>query len=196
MTTNINIETFSEYNEDITTPITSFMDKWYFLSNFSPAEVEYENMKFPTVEHAYQAAKTLDIPTRQKIQNLSTPNEAKVVGKTIELRPNWSKIKLRIMEDLLRQKFKEYTDNYFKLLQTFNRDLIECNTWRDTYWGVYHGVGKNHLGKLLVKIRNEKLIKSFQRLIKLYFINNKKQIKSFLVLINLYILLTTTTKTI
>lgn len=34
-------------------------------------------------------------------------------------------------------------------------ELIEGNYWHDTYWGVCEGVGENHLGKLLMEIRNE-----------------------------------------
>jgi predicted NAD-dependent protein-ADP-ribosyltransferase YbiA (DUF1768 family) len=33
-------------------------------------------------------------------------------------------------------------------------ELIEGNWWGDTYWGVCNGVGENHLGKLLMKIRD------------------------------------------
>ncbi len=33
--------------------------------------------------------------------------------------------------------------------------LIEGNTWRDTFWGIYEGKGENNLGKLLMKIREE-----------------------------------------
>ena len=40
--------------------ITEFQDAYRFLSNFFPAEVIYEDIKYSTAEHAYQAAKTLD----------------------------------------------------------------------------------------------------------------------------------------
>jgi hypothetical protein len=29
------------------------------------------------------------------------------------------------------------------------------NHWKDTFWGVYNGVGKNMLGKLLMQVREE-----------------------------------------
>lgn len=58
------------------------------------------------------------------------------------------------MEDLLRQKFSK-TPLRRLLLATGEAELIEGNTWGDTYWGVCHGVGQNHLGCLLMKIRGE-----------------------------------------
>jgi hypothetical protein len=39
----------------------SFHNEYRFLSNFYPAEVSFEGLVFPTVEHAYVAAKTTDI---------------------------------------------------------------------------------------------------------------------------------------
>ena len=40
-----------------------------------------------------------------------------------------------------------------KLADTEDEELIEGNTWNDTYWGVCRGVGENHLGKLLMEVR-------------------------------------------
>ena len=37
---------------------------------------------------------------------------------------------------------------------TNNEELIEGNTWNDTYWGVCNGRGQNHLGKILMKVRS------------------------------------------
>lgn len=72
------------------------------------------------------------------------------------LRKNWDIIKLQVMEDLLRIKF---SDPSFKklLLATENEVLQEGNWWKDYFWGVDKttGYGQNHLGKLLMKIRNE-----------------------------------------
>jgi predicted NAD-dependent protein-ADP-ribosyltransferase YbiA (DUF1768 family) len=35
--------------------------------------------------------------------------------------------------------------------------LIEENTWGDTFWGICKGQGENHLGRLLMQIRDELL---------------------------------------
>ena len=45
-------------------------------------------------------------------------------------------------------------------------NLIEGNTWEwsRTFWGVCNGSGENHLGRLLMKVREE-LIQQKQRII-------------------------------
>lgn len=40
-----------------------------------------------------------------------------------------------------------------KLLNTGDALLIEGNTWRDYYWGECKGKGENHLGKILMEVR-------------------------------------------
>ena len=59
------------------------------------------------------------------------------------------------MGNLLRQKFRVGTELGYKLINTGKVKLIEGNNWRDDYWGVYNGKGKNVLGKLLMEIRND-----------------------------------------
>lgn len=58
------------------------------------------------------------------------------------------------MEDLLREKFQR-KDLKQKLLDTGDAELIEGNTWGDTYWGMVGNKGHNHLGRLLMKVREE-----------------------------------------
>jgi len=135
--------------------IKRFSGKYNFLSNFYPCEIIYENIKYPSVEHAYQASKTLDIKLKKEIANKKTPDLAKKLGNKIELRKDWDSIKLNIMETLIRQKFRNHKDLRIKLLETDNAELIEGNTWGDTFWGIYKGRGENHLGKILMKIRDE-----------------------------------------
>src|ERR1051325_5430348 len=73
------------------TPITSFTGKYFFLSNFSPYMTFFEEKFYPTAEHAYQAAKTLDQSIRKQICNLETAKDAKRMGRSIVLRTNWEK---------------------------------------------------------------------------------------------------------
>jgi ribA/ribD-fused uncharacterized protein len=133
--------------------IGEFKDEYEFLSNFCKCEINYEGIHYPSSEHAYQAAKTLDVNERNIIVGLKT-GAAKKYGKNLILRDNWNKIKPRIMYDILKIKF---SNKYFiqYLLDTRNLYLEEGNWWNDTYWGVCKGVGKNVLGKLLMKIREE-----------------------------------------
>lgn len=136
-------------------PITAFEGEYRWLSNFHPAIVYVDGRAYPTVEHAYQASKSLHSADRELIRNTPKAGTAKRLGAKIELRRDWEKIKLVVMEDLVRQKFTRYSDLRNKLLATGQKPLLEGNFWHDTFWGVYRGRGENHLGKIIMKVRDE-----------------------------------------
>ncbi|KKL91382.1 hypothetical protein LCGC14_1895220 [marine sediment metagenome] len=136
------------------TAIDLFRGEYRFLSNFCPAPVTLSGVTYPTVEHAFQAAKTTDVEERQQILACKTPGEAKRLGRTVHLDPNWDEYRQTFMIGLLRQKFSRPPFRQL-LLDTGDRVLIEGNAWRDTYWGVCNGIGENHLGKLLMRVRDE-----------------------------------------
>jgi ribA/ribD-fused uncharacterized protein len=136
--------------------ITRFAGKYRFLSNFYMATILYEGTWYPSVEHAYQAAKTLDRGERDLMAQIETPGDAKRLGQRITpIRSDWEAVKLTVMETLLRAKFSFYPELRAKLLATGEAQLSEGNTWGDSYWGMVAGFGENHLGKLLMKIREE-----------------------------------------
>ena len=60
------------------------------------------------------------------------------------------------MFQLCRLKFED-PELRALLKATGNQDLQEGNNWNDTYWGVSlrTGNGKNNLGLILMKIRDE-----------------------------------------
>ncbi len=135
--------------------IDSFQGQYRFLSNFWPAEVQFEGLIYPTAEHAYQAAKTPDRAERQRIAALPTPGDAKRAGAALPKRPDWDAKKLAVMELVVRDKFTRNPDLRAKLLATHHAQLIEGNTWNDQFWGVCNGKGENHLGRILMKVRDE-----------------------------------------
>ena len=136
-------------------PITIFTGHHRFLSNFASVEVVLDGEIYPSVEHAYQAAKTECVHSRKRIRTASTPGQAKRLGKHVPIRSDWTEAKrLSVMEELLRQKFAK--DRYKMLLKnTGDAELIEGNTWGDCFWGVCQAQGRNNLGKLIMKIRAE-----------------------------------------
>lgn len=136
--------------------IVSFTDEHRFLSNFWPVEVFFEGNVYSSVEHAYVAAKTISEEEREIIRNLDTPGKVKRYGRTIELRDDWDKVKISVMHNLLIQKFKAGSQLHDMLMATGNRNLIEGNSWKDTFWGECPlGYGENNLGKLLMSIRDD-----------------------------------------
>jgi N-glycosidase YbiA len=135
--------------------ITWFEDPPYeFLSNFYPATVRLDGVEYPTVEHAYQAAKTLNEAERRHVRSAPTPAEAKARGGQVTIRPDWNEVKVEVMRGLLRQKFSDAALRD-RLLRTAPRELVEGNTWGDQFWGVCEGKGENWLGRLLMEIRDE-----------------------------------------
>ena len=139
-------------------PITEFTGKYHFLSNFAVAELVWDNMLWPTAEHAYQAAKTLDKQSRLNIAHLGSAGQAKRAGKTLVLRPNWDSIKFDIMKDIVRAKFVQNPDLATLLLDTGDAILEEGNTWHDRIWGICpprSGHGTNWLGVILMEVREE-----------------------------------------
>jgi len=139
----------------MTEPIKSFQGEHRWLSNFWTCRIVTSWGVFPSVEHAYVAAKTTDENIRREIAALPTPGGVKRFGRTMFIRRDWSVIKLSVMEEAVRAKFMQHPELAAKLRATGNAELIEGNTWGDRFWGVFKGQGENHLGKILMKVREE-----------------------------------------
>lgn len=156
-------ESFLSPHEGVKDPqkIESFSGENRFLSNFWPVQVELEGETYPSTEQAYKAAKTLDKEVRNKIREF-IPNKRELEEQIKEvlddaiIRPDWTDdMRLQVMESLLNQKFDgRDLDLQKRLLDTGDVELIEGNTWGDTFFGVCNGVGENHLGKILMKVRD------------------------------------------
>lgn len=140
----------------MTPAIRRFDGEYEFLSNFYPSPIEWDGAMYPTVEHAFQATKTLNPEYRGKIQRASTPGEAKRLGRSVALRSDWESIKVGTMIALIAIKFEPHTPLAAKLLATGDAELIEGNTWHDNFWGVDIRTpekGLNWLGKILMNWR-------------------------------------------
>lgn len=139
-------------------------EEFEFLSNFSPSELElntpdepFDGWLVPTVEHAYQAAKTLDALQRIEILEAPTPGQAKKLGQNVSLRPNWDLVKRDAMKRHLQAKFAN--GSLARRLGEIEGEIVEWNTWHDTVWGKcicedHDGAGQNLLGKQLMEIRD------------------------------------------
>lgn len=145
--------------------IDKFEGRWSFLSNFHPSKIEHQGIEYPTVEHFYVAMKVNDQQLidgvyytpgdfREMIAKIDTPGLAKKIGRKTKLRKDWETKKIEVMNWGVREKFKN-PQLAEMLLNTGDQELIEGNWWKDTFWGVCNGVGKNHLGKILMEVRRE-----------------------------------------
>ena len=139
--------------------INEFQGEYRWLSNFWPCYLIYQDILYPSVEHAYQATKVENVDIKTAIKNCQTPADAKDFFEVQGVRPDpgWTiPKKLGIMEELLKIKFGGKDPFLTRaLLETCDADIIEGNTWNDTFWGVCNGSGENNLGRLLMKVREE-----------------------------------------
>lgn len=136
--------------------IDSFKEAYAFLSNFYSSPVRaLDGTVFPTVEHAYQWAKSPTTAFRTVILGCKTPGEAKKAGRRVRIRTDWEEVKVVVMRRLIELKFAEDTELARMLLATGDEELVEGNWWGDQFWGVCGGVGQNWLGRLLMERREQ-----------------------------------------
>lgn len=134
--------------------INGFFGPYRFLSNFYEYPIIVNGITFRSSENAFQSFKTTDQQLRLTFADC-TPKRAKHLGKVVELRPDWEVIKLDVMYQVVRIKFYNTLFLRKKLILTGNHELIERNTWQDFYRGRSNNRGENHLGKILMRVREE-----------------------------------------
>ena len=135
--------------------INDFRGEWEVLSNFSLDGV----FGCDTVEHWYQSMKTLLPQQRNQIRMAPSPGQAKRLGRTVDLRPDWERIKVRVMRVAIQEKFAPFSEPAEALHYTGTRRLVEGNTWHDNFWGnclcagCRERPGRNMLGRILMEQR-------------------------------------------
>lgn len=127
------------------------------FSNFSRHSIFLKGKRWPTTEHYFQAQKFAGEPDEEEIRKAPKPAQAASMGRDRKrpLRRDWESVKERVMLDALRAKFTQHEDLRATLLGTGDAKLVE-HTAKDSYWGDGgDGSGKNRLGFLLMKLREE-----------------------------------------
>lgn len=131
----------------------AFRGAFAYRSNMYSCPVSFQGILYNNSEAAFQAQKCILQQDKEKFAFLSGP-DAKRLGKTIPLIEDWEDIKLDIMYNVVKEKFIQ-NPSLKQLLISSTDDIAEENTWGDTFWGTCNGYGKNHLGKILMKVRDE-----------------------------------------
>ena len=134
--------------------IDRFIGSYSFLNNFHPSTIFVDGKSYRTVEHAYQACKASTSSEREIIRCAAEPMEAKRLGKSVILPPDWEMKKVGLMKDLVRKKFENPLLREM-LRTTGDAELIHDNRFNDRFWGVSKGAGENWLGRILTEIRQE-----------------------------------------
>ena len=124
------------------------------LSNLFPCKVFVFNRWYESSEHAYQHTKADYHNKKENSRNImltKDPAEATRIGRSIKTTREWKEDKENVMLTILRAK-EEHCHHYRNRL----RDTHLCTLHEDTthpFWG--GRVGKNHLGRLHMRIRDE-----------------------------------------
>lgn len=127
-----------------------FLSNFYLLPNF-----EWGGRRWKTLEHAYQASKCVSLEDATPIWTSRSPQAAKAIGRQVELVPDWEERKVPLMYELLAEKFADLKLRA-QLMETEGFELVEINNHGDKFWGVApHGYGHNHLGLLLMMVRED-----------------------------------------
>ena len=121
------LEIFGNFNpDDFPDVINKFKGEYDFLSNRYSSPFIWKGVKYPSAEAAYNASDPADN-------------------------------NLEIMTSVLEEKFRQNPKLMQKLIDTGNKILNNGNNKHETYWGIdlYSWIGENHLGKILMSIRDK-----------------------------------------
>lgn len=134
-----------------------FTGEFRYLSNFYLCPIILDGLMFSSVEAAYQAAKTLDPVKRFEISEMG-PGTAKREGRALRLRTDWEYVKVKIMRQLVQQKFSDPL--LLRKLRKVQGEIVEHNVWHDNFWGrctcarCVEKKTHNWLGRILMEVRD------------------------------------------
>ena len=98
---------------------------------------------------------TNEIMVKKQIAAFTQPEAIRAFGEELYKKHHTIEWQLKLMLDLNKRKFTEYPILGSKLKETDNNTLENGLLYNDAFWGTYKGSGANHLGKILMKIREE-----------------------------------------
>ncbi len=129
-----------------------------YLDNTAPFAIRYRGRLWPTLEHAYQAAKFDDQEIINAIHAATSPYEAKRIAhhpkNAHNKRYNWGCLKVGVMRELIHLKTEQHALVCEVLLETCPHSLCEAST-TDAFWGSGpDGKGQNKCGELWMDERN------------------------------------------
>lgn len=154
-----------------TKEIKGFTGEFFFLSNFFVRKqssglyyisdnqlgdeiIDSALVDGNSVEQLFQASKTLNKEAQKEFLECFTPMQARRIGVKVDTVKNWESKQLSVMERLITDKFSQNFDLKLKLVSLQDYNFINYNPIGDTYWGVYEDSGENHLGKILMRVRD------------------------------------------
>src|SRR5271166_4403733 len=126
-----------------------------WLSNFSADGFTLDDVRWPSVEHYYQAQKHAGTEAADRIRRVDSPLKARKAGqdRSLAARPDWEAVKEEVMRRAVRAKFEQNRRLRERLLATRDEELVH-ESGSDLFWGRdQDGVGDNRLGVILMEVR-------------------------------------------
>lgn len=141
-------------------------DKNYVcLLNDYPCDIVYQGLHFNCVTSAYEAQKAKSEIKKLFYTHLDATQSLQLskINNLSDNRIQLNSTHIDIMHELLKDKFSNNKDCLSKLLFTKSNILVYNNSWHDNFWGICScencsDKNYNHLGRLLMSIRDEYLL--------------------------------------
>ncbi len=136
-----------------------FISDWYVFDNFASFQIEWRGKLYPTSEHAYQAAHffTSSPELSEQIRLCRSARAAADLANQNSSKDDkdWPQKKLAVMEEIVRAKLAQHSYIRQKLIETGDSMIVETND-NDGFWGWGKDhKGRNELGKIWMKLREE-----------------------------------------
>lgn len=133
--------------------------QWGEFSNFARFPIKLDGQVWPTSEHYFQAMKFKGTKRASDIRKAKGPKKAADMGRDrshpTKIRRDWERVKEDVMHRAVKAKFTQHRKLEELLLSTGTARLVE-HTEKDSYWGDGgNGSGKNRLGHILERVREE-----------------------------------------
>jgi ribA/ribD-fused uncharacterized protein len=139
------------------------------FSNMSQHPIDVDGVRYPTVEHYFQAMKAKEFDDKEMLEKIikaKTPKAVKAMGKKVKnfVKEIWDAKRDEVMRTGVRAKFVQHPELRKQLLETGERQIGEADA-RNMYWGIGTSVsseksnhpekwrGQNKMGKLLMELR-------------------------------------------
>lgn len=127
------------------------------FSNLSEIGFRLNDVKWPSVEHYYQAQKYAGSEVHDQIRTAPSPLKAMKMGqnRSLVVRADWDDAKVEVMRRAVSAKFQQNRRVRDLLLSAGDEELVHSSS-SDLFWGQNDdGDGENILGKILMDVREE-----------------------------------------
>ncbi len=133
--------------------------EFYVFDNFSSFQVDYRGRRWPTSEHAYQASHFFETAPElvEAIFEARSAHDAYKIAKANgdKAPKNWEEVKVGVMYEICKLKLTQNPYVLEKLSLSGDLNIIEDSP-KDDFWGWGpNRDGRNELGKIWMKLRDE-----------------------------------------